>query len=137
MSDDDLERRLGNWAAWYYSGRSAAGSSGIISSIYKGGPRGRRVGNIMPVIDGEAIETDAAVDQLPRELREALRAHYLRVSPTGKWLGTLSDGRVAEALGCARSTLAERMERARQRLRLELNQRRQRASYMSTVAVGQ
>ena len=137
MSDDDLERRLANWAAWCHSGRSATGSSGIISSIYKGGPRGRRVGNVMPVIDGEAIETEAAVDQLPRELREALRAYYLRVSPAGKWLGTLSDGRVAEAIGCARSTLADRLDRARHRLRLELNQRRQRVGYMSTVTAGQ
>lgn len=137
MSDDDLERRLNNWAAWYYSGRSAKGSSGVVSSIYHGGPRGRRVGNVMPVIDGEAIETEAAVDQLPRELRDALRAHYLRVSPTGRWLGTLSDGRVAEALGCARSTLAERMERARHRLRLELNARRKGEGYMSTVTAGQ
>ncbi len=91
----------------------------------------------MPVIDGEAIETEAAVDLLPRELRDALRAHYLRVSLSGKWLGTLSDGRVAEALGCARSTLAERMERARHRLRLELNARRKGHGYMSTVAAGQ
>lgn len=137
MSDDDLERRLKNWADWCHSGRSAAGSSGIISSIYKGGPRGRRVGNVMPVIDGEAIETEAAIDQLPRELREALRAYYLRVSPAGKWLGTLSDGRVAEAIGCARSTLADRLERARCRLRVELNARRRPEGYTSTGAVGQ
>ena len=66
-----------------------------------------------------------------------IRDSYLRVSPAGKWLGTLSDGRVAEAIGCARSTLADRLDRARHRLRLELNQRRQRVGYMSTVTAGQ
>jgi len=123
MINDDIERRLRNWADWHYSGRSATGGGAAISSIYKAGPRGRRAGSIMPVINGEALDTDAAVNRMPVDLRNVLRAHYLRVSPSGRWLGTLSAGRVAEAIGCARSTLASRLDLAHQALRMELDRR--------------
>ena len=75
----------------------------------------------MPLLVGEANDTDAAIRRLAPQLQDALRAHYVRVDAMGRWLGTWSQALVGRALGCNERTLRDRLDRARQRLRLELD----------------
>ena len=120
--DDDLERRLQNWARW--TADAGPYSTARISIVYSGGARGRRAEPSMPLISGEAVELDMLIGRLSTSHRDALRAHYARRGPAGQWLGTLSEMAVAQALGCARSTLHERLASARKRLVVELADRR-------------
>ncbi len=113
MTDDDIDRRLLNWALWYWGG---SGRSGSPYPIYNIGPRPPRAGSSIPILGGEAADTDTAVNNLPTAWRDALRARYLFLSPTGARLRTLSDAQVARRLGCARSTYYERIASARKAL---------------------
>lgn len=117
MHQDDLERRLNNWSRWYWSGgRVGMRGSGVVSSIYHQGPRGRRAGVAMPVIDGEAIDTHDAVDRLPQDLRDVLRARYLRIGQRGRSLTGMIDRQVARALRCDESTFYRRLRTAKHML---------------------
>jgi hypothetical protein len=127
MHQDDIERRLNNWARWYWSGGLLGPrSGGTTSSIYLQGPRGRRAGVSMPVIDGEAIDTSDAVDRLNVDLRNALRARYLRLGPRGGSLLGLIEKQVARRLGCSEDTYARRLSSAKRLLAVELAERRRR-----------
>lgn len=121
--DDDLERRLENWARWYWGG----GAHGVsTSSIYSQGPRSRRDGETpMPIINGEALDTDTAVGHLHKDLREALRARYLRLAPAGYTMRTLSEVQVASALLVSYGTYLRRQNAAKVALRASLRAARE------------
>ena len=109
--EEDLERRLENWALWYWGG--GVGSRGV-ASIYGFGARPRRYGDTpVPVINGEAIDTDNAVHRLNVDLQAVLRARYLRVAPAGYTMRTLSEIQVAAALYVSYATYLRRQRVAK------------------------
>jgi hypothetical protein len=129
MHQDDLERRLNNWARWYWSGGLVGpNGAGTTSSIYLQGPRGRRAEVVMPVIDGEAIDTHDAVDRLATDFRNALRARYLRLGPRGGSLLGFVGRQVARRLGCSEATYERRLRSAKHMLAGELAVRRRRVA---------
>lgn len=127
MHQDDLERRLNNWAHWFWSGgRVGQRGSGVVSSVYHQGPRGRRAGVSMPVIDGEAIDTHDAIDRLAIDLRNALRARYLKLGPRGGSLVAMVGRQVARRLGCGEDTYLRRLRTAKHMLAGEIAAHRRR-----------
>lgn len=138
MHQDDIERRLSNWARWYWSGGLVGSrSGGTTSSIYLQGPRGRRADVAMPVIDGEAIDTDNAVNRLASDFSNALRARYLHLGPRGGSLLGFSSRQVAQRLGWSEDTYDRRLKAGKQMLASELAARHLRvARSASTPARG-
>lgn len=127
--DDDMDRRLDNWARWYLSGHQ----SNRVSSIYRQGShdgRSRRYNETpMPVINGEAIETDTAIGRIAVDLRHALRARYLRLAPEGYTMRTSSEIQVAAALFCSYDTYLRRVGNGRRAVREELLLARRREGF--------
>lgn len=115
MLDDDLERRLDNWARWYWAGHARGRAT---SSIYHQAARSRRWGETpMPIINGEALDTDTAVHHLDPPLRDALRARYLRLVPDGHTVRSLSEIQVAAAMLISYDTYRRRLLQAQAALR--------------------
>ena len=104
--DHEYERRMNNWKVWRISERRSIGGSPY--PIYNLTPRPPRGENIMPILLGEAEDTDQAVQRLPQELRRAVEVWYLRV-------GTVNQKR--KMLGCRRERMIELLERARLQIR--------------------
>src|SRR6185437_16457026 len=73
--DDDIERRLLNWGLWRGGGLDYAQANASDETFdgYGTGSRGYRETR-MPVLAGEAIDTDRAIHRLAEDLQEALRA---------------------------------------------------------------
>ena len=102
---DFIEQRLLNWARW----RAASGSGELgygrpdLGAAANGG-RGGYVEAVIPVSDGEAWDTDTAINRLhPGGLRLAIYEMYLGA-------GTAADK--ATRLGCSEPTLFRRIEQA-------------------------
>src|SRR6267142_1470639 len=74
-SDVEYERRMDNWRLWRLSERRSLGGSPF--PIYNLTPRPPRGENIMPILAGEAEETDRAIAALPRSFRRAVEIWYL------------------------------------------------------------
>ena len=72
----EVTRRLQNWAMWR-AGGIRDGLSCKISSIYQNGPRAPRAESVVPVLSGEASDTQSIIDALPGRHKQALEAHYL------------------------------------------------------------
>ena len=104
--DHEYERRMNNWKLWRISERRSIGGSPY--PIYNLTPRPPRGENIMPLLMGEAEDTDKAVQALPPELRRAVEVWYLRT-------GTLNQKR--KMLGCRRERMMDLLEKARLRIR--------------------
>src|SRR5258706_7500380 len=100
--DHEYERRMNNWKHWRISERRSIGGSPY--PIYNLTPRPPRGENIMPMLMGEAEETDKAVQALPQELRRAGEVWYLRT-------GTVKQKRTM--LRCRRERMNNLLERAR------------------------
>lgn len=91
----------------------------------------------MPIIDGEAIDTNAAVDRLESDLRNALRARYLRIGPRGGWLGELvTERQVARRLRWSEDTYERRLSAAKHMLAAELRTLYQTVRKPASVLVG-
>src|SRR5262245_853397 len=104
MSADDYEyrRRMENWRRWRISERrSLAGSP---YPVYNLSPRPPRGENIMPLLAGEAEETDRAVQALPAQLRRAVEVWYVRG-------GSINQKR--KMLGCRRERMFDLLCEAR------------------------
>lgn len=71
----EYERRMNNWALWRVSERRSFGGSPF--PVYNLTPRPPRGENIMPILGGEAEETDRAVSALPPKLRRAVEVWFL------------------------------------------------------------
>lgn len=72
----DFRRRMESWARWRVTGSERRGSVGV-SGIYGRAPGGNSFGTIVPILSGEATDTDAAIWTLPGELREAVETFWL------------------------------------------------------------
>lgn len=72
----EVTRRLQNWALWR-AGGVRDGLSCKISSIYQNGPRAPRAESVVPVLSGEASDTDSIIAALPARHRQSLEVHYL------------------------------------------------------------
>lgn len=100
--DFDYERRMNNWRMWRLSeGRSFGGSPYPIYNLTPRPPRGE---NIIPILAGEAEETDRAIAALPRSFRRAVEIWYLHP-------GTLNQKR--KMFGCRREKMFELLVQAR------------------------
>lgn len=117
---DDYDRRMSNWRRWRLfgstpgSGSSPAIYQALAIGIYnRTDPRRREA--TMPMIDGEAADTDHAVRSLSASLRQAVEVFYLQ-----------SGGieRKARQCGCRRDTFKERLQAARVAILAELQRRR-------------
>lgn len=104
--DHEYERRMNNWKMWRISERRSIGGSPY--PIYNLTPRPPRGENIMPLLMGEAEDTDKAVQALPPELRRAVEVWYLRT-------GTVNQKR--KMLRCRRERMMDLLEEARLRIR--------------------
>lgn len=114
--DDELERRLENWALWYWSG----GRERRVSSVYGLARVSLRYSAPLPIINGEAMDTDSAVQRIDARLRDALRARYLRLAPKGHEIRSLSEVQVAAALLVSYDTYLRDLAKGRRAVRDEL-----------------
>lgn len=122
---DDYDRRMANWRRWRLYGDTPG--SGSAPAIYEALSTGiynrtdpRRRDATMPLLYGEAEETDAAVRSLAANLRQSIEVCYLQS-------GGLE--RKARICGCRRDTFKERLASARVAILAELTRRR--SSYRS------
>jgi hypothetical protein len=108
----DYERRMRNWALWRSGGADLMWLS--LSNIYDMGPRAPRLGNVMPILQGEAEDVDEAVRSLAEELQRAVVLWYVR---------QLEPERMRKALRCRRESVQERLDQAREQIVAFLEQR--------------
>ena len=101
-ADFDYERRMNNWRMWRLSERRSIGGSPF--PIYNLTPRPPRGENVMPILIGEAVETDTAVMNLRPALRRAVEVWFLAN-------GSVNQKR--EMLGCRREKMFELLVEAR------------------------
>lgn len=128
--DAETTRRMTNWARWKVGGASIELA---MSSAYDLEARGRREAVSVPLMNGEALDVDRAVHDLPGELVLVVEQH---------WLKRGSVGRKAKRCGCAISTFYRRLEDAHYRVQvylLELRRRRPDAAltYPGTLSSAQ
>jgi hypothetical protein len=101
-NDFEYERRMNNWRMWRLSeGRSFGGSPYPVYNLTPRPPRGE---NIMPILAGEAEETDRRVKALPPKLRRAVEVWFLVT-------GSTNDKR--RMLRCRRDKMLEMLDEAR------------------------
>ena len=109
-SDFEYERRMNNWRLWRLSDRRSLGGSPF--PVYNLSPRPPRSENIMPILAGEADETERAIQALPAAMRRAVEVWFLAA-------GTVNQKR--KMLRCRRERMFELLSQARggimQRLR--------------------
>lgn len=117
---DDYDRRMSNWRRWRLfgntpgSGSSPAIYQALATGIYnRTDPRRREA--TMPMIDGEAADTDQAVRSLAAAQRQAIEVFYLQSGGMD---------RKARACGCRRDTFKDRLQAARVAILAELTRRR-------------
>ena len=108
--NSDFERRMQNWRRWRLGGGSLAKTGGspaayerMASGLYdRFQPRNRE--SSVPLLEGEAMDTDRAVRALERALRAAVETMYLAK-------GSLHAK--ARSCGCRREGLLMRLDIAR------------------------
>ena len=117
---DEYERRMLNWRRWRETSNLVTGDNPSIYSILASGiynrtdPRHREV--TVPMLVGEAQDTERAVRTLPPALRRAVEVWYLE-------RGGMH--RKANSCGCRRETLLMRLDVARSRILAALEQMRE------------
>lgn len=111
-ADFEYERRMNNWRMWRLSERRSFGGSPF--PVYNLTPRPPRGENIMPILAGEAEETERAIGKLPPAPRRALEVWYLAS-------GSINDKR--KMLGCRRERMFELLAQAREYIRAALQRR--------------
>jgi len=99
--DHDYRRRMDNWRRWRISERRSLGGSPY--PVYNLTPRPPRGENIMPILTGEAEETDKAIQALPAQLLRTVEVWYLRE-------GSINLKR--KMLGCRRERMLQQLDEA-------------------------
>lgn len=84
--EEDLERRLLNWARWKIGGgelsRSLLDRAASGAGVFRGNARGGGYREtVMPILSGEALETDAAVNAVEPKQQATIRGWYLGILP--------------------------------------------------------
>lgn len=114
MRDQEMERRLNNWARWKLGGRvGGLGYARVSPGMEPSAARYRQ--SVIPVDDAEADETDRGVLQLASELRRTCEVYYL--DPAG---GAIK----ARKLCVTEAGMYRRIERAHRELSAWLAERR-------------
>ena len=98
----EYERRMNNWRMWRLSERRSLGGSPF--PIYNLTPRPPRGENIIPILAGEAEETDRVIASLPRTVRRAVEIWFLYGGSTDQ---------KRKMLRCRRERMFELLEHAR------------------------
>lgn len=75
---EDIERRLLNWARWKAGGQSGGLGYSAMKWAASVGDQGRYRESVIPTVDCEASETEAALMALPSELRRTVEVVYLQ-----------------------------------------------------------
>ena len=75
--DDDMDRRLQNWARYLHTMRDGGGDFARTSMAERVDGQGWDAPTVIPTNAAEAEETHAGVMQLPSELRAAAETWYL------------------------------------------------------------
>lgn len=110
----ETQRLMTNWAMWKYSG----GSIGLaMSGAYALEARGRREEVSMPIIDGEALDVDQAIEQLNDPLKLVLAEYWLRT-------GTIM--KKVRSCRCAVATFYRRLDYSHSRIHAHLAALKQR-----------
>jgi hypothetical protein len=109
MNDFEYERRMTNWALWRVSERWSFGGSPF--PVYNLTPRPPRGENVMPLLAGEAEETDRAVARLPAQLKRAVEVWFLQAGSTDQ---------KRKMLRCRRERMLEWLRLARSQLTRDL-----------------
>lgn len=102
VTEFEYERRMNNWRMWRLSERRSFGGSPY--PVYNLTPRPPRGENIMPILAGEAEETERAVSRLPDRLRRAVEVWFLST-------GSVNDKR--KMLRCRRDRMFDLLTQAR------------------------
>lgn len=121
--DAETERLMQNWARW----KSGAGVAMAVSSAYNLEATGAWGETPMPLIDGDAIMVDAAVESLPDGLKVVLIEYWVR--------GGLIDQKVRRCR-CTRRTFYRRLDDANRKV-VQLVQERRRSYGRARVARGE
>ncbi len=100
---------MNNWRLWRLSERKAFGGSPF--PIYNLTPRPPRGENIIPILAGEADETERVIQALPLSLRRVVEVWYLTT-------GTVNQKR--RMLGCRRERMFHMLDTARLQILTEL-----------------
>ena len=108
----ETERMMRNWARW----KTGAPIGVSSSSAYELEGRGRREEVSIPLLNGEAIDVDKAVHDLPGWLHEAVWQYWIRG-------GSVEEK--ARRCHCAVKTLYRRLDEAHGRIHVCLDARRQ------------
>jgi hypothetical protein len=103
VTDFEYDRRMNNWRLWRLSERRAFGGSPY--PVYNLSPRPPRGENIMPILAGEAEQTDRVVKALPIAARRAVEVWFLCT-------GSVSQKR--KMLGCRRERMFELLEQGKE-----------------------
>lgn len=109
--DFEYERRMNNWRLWRLSERRSHGGSPY--PVYNLTPRPPRGENIIPILAGEADETERAVAALPAPMRKAVEVWFLcsgTVNQKRKMLRCRRE-RMFELLDAARKAVIEKLAR--------------------------
>jgi len=112
--DADTERLMNNWARW----RDGGGLSTPITAAYGLEARGRREEVSIPLINGEAVDVDAAVEDLPEPLKHVVVEFWCKP-------GTVRNK--ANRCGSAVDTFYRKLEDAHYRIRTFMGNRKRQA----------
>lgn len=124
--DDDIERRLNNWAMYKVSGTVTGSLSPY--PIYNKAGRGNRSENIMPILIAEAEETDDLIKALrlhDQRLARVLEIEYLETYRHcyAKW----------KAAGCTDKTYKTRLIRAKSLLREKIVEKNEKQTLITKI----
>jgi hypothetical protein len=99
--DEEIVRLLSNWAMWMAGGRCSSSSPFPAYNLALPGPR---AGNVMPVLNGEAVDADTVIAKLVMRHQQPLRMHYC-------WPDR-SDRSKAASCSCCLNTYKSRLDEA-------------------------
>jgi hypothetical protein len=110
--DDDLERMLLNWQAWIFGTQKNPLGFGLSALARMGVRSGRRNPGI-PVMLGDALDIDAAIERLPPRYRRAVKLAYL-------WPDRTDELR-ALACGISRPTFVDWLNEGKRQIRATID----------------
>lgn len=104
----ETERLMRNWARW----KTGAPIGLAVSSAYELEGRGRREEAPVPLLNGEAMDTEKAVLDLPGDLFHVVELHWLK-------RGTIAEK--ARRCHCSEATYYRRLDDAHSRVHIFLD----------------